>query len=48
MKENPIDYDHCRCLECGEVYLVDEENPYHTQQFCRGYCYRKFAESLGI
>jgi hypothetical protein len=46
IQENPIDYDNCRCLNCGEVYKVDGDNPYHVQQFCRKYCAQEFGRSL--
>ena len=46
IKENPINYTHCRCLNCGEVFLVDEEDEYHTSQLCRKYCSNEFLRSL--
>lgn len=46
--ENPVNYTHCKCLNCGEIYLVDQENMYHIQQFCRKYCAQLFAQELSF
>ncbi len=46
IRENPVNETHCRCLNCGEEYLVDESNAYHIQQLCREYCANEFARSL--